>query len=94
MSGRYRSEQPFVIGRRELIGSVTLVAGGIAASAVLPWPGAAQAEAVEPTPEPLSDWTIDDMWGVWPRYAEPIDYACARPETVAAFGSIEALFYA
>ena len=27
---------------------------------------------------PLADWTIDDMWGVYPRYAEPIGYGRAH----------------
>jgi hypothetical protein len=27
----------------------------------------------------LADWHIDDMWGVYPRYAEPIAYG--RPAT-------------
>ncbi|MBN1238834.1 MAG: hypothetical protein JXB36_10050 [Gammaproteobacteria bacterium] len=94
MSGSERGEHGLAMGRREFLGSAMLVAGGIAASALLPWPGMAQAEPVELTPEPLADWNIDDMWGVWPRYAEPIGYGHAAPEAVAAAGSIEELFYA
>jgi hypothetical protein len=98
MSGveRKQREPGLMIGRRELIGSVALVGGGIAASAVVPWPQAALAATpVEAKPEPLSDWTIDDMWGVYPRYADPIDFGRAPlRQSVATVGSIEELFYA
>lgn len=93
MSSQERHSGP-AMNRREFIGSAALVAGGIAASAVLPWPSPANADPVEMTPERLGDWTVDDMWGVWPRYADPIGYGRPARETVAAAGSIEELFYA
>lgn len=80
--------------RRGFIRSVALVSGGIAVSAVLPWSVRA-AGTTEAALAPLTDWTIDDMWGVYPRYAEPIGFG--RPEAraeMAATGSIDALFYA
>ena len=83
------------MNRREFVGNVAVVAGGISVSAVVPWVSQ-PAAAVQPSPATLSDWTIDDMWGVYPRYAEPIGYG--RPgrqqETRAAAESIETLFYA
>lgn len=82
------------LDRREFLASVVLVAGGIAVSAAVPWPRAAFGE---PAPVRLSDWTIDDVWGAYPRYAEPIDYVPYRPAgggALAAVGSIDALLHA
>jgi hypothetical protein len=84
------------MNRRAFIGGAALAAGGIAVSTVLPWTSA-PVGAEQPTLATLSDWSIDDMWGVYPRYAERIDYPRARrPATAAAAaaGSIDALFYA
>jgi hypothetical protein len=58
--------------RRELI----IGAGAIAAAACLPVALAVAAPAVgETAPRAtLTDWHIDDMWGVYPRPSEPIGY--------------------
>lgn len=58
--------------RRELI----IGAGAIAAAACLPVALAVAVPAVgETTPRvTLTDWHIDDMWGVYPRPSEPIGY--------------------
>lgn len=83
------------MNRRAFIGGAALAAGGIAVSAAMPWTSA-PVGAEQPTLATLSDWSIDDMWGVYPRYAEPIGYPRARaPETstAAAAGSIDALFH-
>jgi hypothetical protein len=84
------------MNRRAFIGRAALVGGGLAVSAVLPWTSA-PVGAEQPTLAALTDWSIDDMWGVYPRYAERIDYPrTAAPETTAAAaaGSIDTLFYA
>jgi hypothetical protein len=57
-----------IVDRRVFAGILGLAAAQIAAARVLPpW--------FEPA---LSDWTIDDMAGTRPRYAEPIGYGRAH----------------
>lgn len=62
---------------------VTIAAGAmaqIAAARVLP-----------PVSEPeLSDWTVDDMAGHCPRYAEPI--GCGRQDSPGAVNPLDTLF--
>jgi hypothetical protein len=62
--------------RRELI----VAAGTLAAAACLPVALAAAAPSVgAATPRAtLTDWHIDDMWGVYPRPSEPIGYGRPR----------------
>jgi hypothetical protein len=81
------------LDRRQFLASVTLVTGGIAASCVVKWSPVRAADVAQPNVL-LSDWTIDDMWGVYPRYAEPIGYGRSSREGFAATGSIDALFHA
>ena len=85
------------MNRRDFLQRTALAAGGLTVSVALPW--VAEVGAAEPLLAELADWTIDDMWGVYPRYAEPIGYA--RPETprivsaaAAAAGARHAHFYA
>jgi hypothetical protein len=72
-----RSVADGALDRREFIGA----AGAAICATVLPAPAAL---GVAPSREPdgtsglLDDWTIDDMWGVYPRYAEAIDYGRPR----------------
>lgn len=61
-----------LLDRREFI----VATGATMAVTYLPF-----AESVAATPvgattprELLTDWTIDDMWGVYPRPSEPIGY--------------------
>lgn len=83
------------INRREFLGTVALVGGGITATALMPWPGGAQAATVvTPRVESMSDWTIDDMWGAYPRYAERITCGHQKAKLLAAADSLEALFFA
>jgi hypothetical protein len=66
-----------VIGRRDFLAgsSVTL------AAATLPTVLRLRA-SIEPVEQLglLDDWTIDDMWGVYPRYADPIGFGRVPPE--------------
>jgi hypothetical protein len=80
------------LDRREFIAA----AGAVAAAACLPVALAVAAPAVgADTPRAtLTDWHIDDMWGVYPRPSEPIGYG--RPhgdgELVAAVHPADAQF--
>src|SRR5690606_4211726 len=75
--GDRRAEGRSMIGnamnRRAFIGGAALAAGGITVSAAMPWTSA-PVGAEQPTLATLTDWSVDDMWGVYPRYAERIDY--------------------
>ena len=81
------------IDRREFI-----VAVGAVAVAYAPLAALAQSSAVAaPTAAPpvlLDDWTIDDMWGVYPRPSEPIGFGRPRGdgELIAAVHPADALF--
>ena len=81
------------LDRREFI-----VAAGAIAVAYAPLAAIAQAEAAPPgsaaQPALLDDWTIDDMWGVYPRYSEPIGYGRPREdgERMAAVAPVDAGF--
>jgi hypothetical protein len=61
--------------RREFI-----VAAGAIAVAYAPLAAMAQVAAPLAHPVLLEDWTIDDMWGVYPRYSEPIGYGRPRED--------------
>lgn len=83
------------MNRRDFIVGATSAAG-VAITTTLPWL-AGPVLAAPPTHVQLSDWSIDDMWGVYPRYAEAIDYPHTRKSEArlaVEMGSIEALFYA
>ena len=60
--------------RREFMGTV----GATAVTALVPTVAAGLTTAGPATGEAgqdlLADWTIDDMFGVWPRYADPIPH--------------------
>ena len=79
------------LDRRELI----IGAGALAISASVPVALSAAEPAVgDATPRAqLSDWHIDDMWGVYPRPSEAIGYG--RPHgdgEVAAVAAADLLF--
>jgi hypothetical protein len=80
------------LDRRELI----VGAGAIALASALPVAFAAAEPAVgDATPRAtLTDWHIDDMWGVYPRPSEAIGYG--RPhgdgEMVAAVAAADLHF--
>ena len=69
------SAAPWVVNRRVFLGS----AAAASAVSLLPLPATAAAAPAAAAPL-LGDWTIDDMWGVYPRYADAIAYG--RPADV------------
>lgn len=60
------------LDRREFIAGVASAAG----TALIPAPSLAAATPVATavTGPKLADWSIDDAFGLFPRYAEPIGY--------------------
>lgn len=79
--------------RREFIGA----AGSLAAAASLPAATFANAVPVEPDAaerEWLTDWTIDDVCGVYTRYADPVGYGHANDPLDLAPDPLEALLSA
>jgi hypothetical protein len=78
------------LDRREFIVSASALAASaclpVALVAAEPAVGGAQPRAT------LTDWHVDDMWGVYPRPSEPIGYG--RPhgdgEPVAAVAPVDA----
>jgi hypothetical protein len=81
-----------IIDRREFLAA----AGAAAAVACLPLAGAAPAVGASTPRELLTDWHIDDMWGVYPRPSEAIGFAPPRdePERVAAHHPVDAAYLA
>jgi hypothetical protein len=81
------------LDRREFIvavGAVAVAYAPLVALAQTVSPAAPSAAA----PAFLEDWTIDDMWGVYPRPSEPIGFGRPRGdgERVAAVHPADALF--
>jgi hypothetical protein len=83
------------VDRRTFLGVAGVACGALAAAAWLP---AGLAAALPRTPAAaavsaaLADWTIDDQWGVWPRYAEPIGYASPHMAQAMPRDGADALF--
>jgi hypothetical protein len=81
-----------VLDRREFIAGV----GAAGAAACIPIALATAAPAVgDATPRAtLTDWHIDDMWGVYPRPSEPIGFGRLHDdgELVAAVAPADAQF--
>lgn len=81
------------IDRRELL----VAAGAVAAVVYLPMAAAAARPVGASTPrQSLTDWHIDDMWGVYPRPSEAIGFAPPRDEPVhvAAHHPVDAAYLA
>jgi hypothetical protein len=47
---------------------------------------------VRPSAERLDDWTIDDVWGSYPRYADPIGFGRRNVEPLPVVDPVDALF--
>ncbi len=80
--------------RREFMGSVAASAlGGLVPSLATAMTPArfSVAATVEPGSQLLADWTIDDVFGVWPRYADPIPHACAPADDTAPAEPLDAI---
>jgi hypothetical protein len=92
MSTGTRSRAPVAIAidRRVFIGA----GAAVCTVAALPLPAlaASSADPAASTPNVLSDWTIDDMWGVYPRYADAIGYGRPRGDVMVAAAPIDAAF--
>lgn len=76
-----------MLDRREFIAA----AGAAAAAACLPVALSAAAPAVGAA-EPhatLTDWHVDDMWGVYPRPSEPIGYGRLRGDGDFALARVQ-----
>lgn len=86
------------IDRRGFV--ATLVMGIVSVSILpLPLPAAQPAEPqFAPAPYsksgPLSDWTVDDMTGAYPRYAESIGYCHPHDSGVGFANPLDHLFRA
>jgi len=80
--------------RREFMGTVAASALGalvpIVATSLTPARVCAAATTKSGS-ELLADWTIDDMFGVWPRYADPIPHACTPTEDVPTAEPLDAI---
>ncbi len=104
------ADRPARFDRREFLGKAALVGGGIAVTAAVPWPGgrglavaampaaAIPANAAGPVARGplLADWTIDDQWGAYPRYADPIGFGRRAEDgrdALAAAEPLAAVFY-
>ena len=62
------------VNRRKFVGAVGLAAASIATGTLLPSVAPDGQMAPYAKTGPLTDWSIDDMTGAAPRYAEPIGY--------------------
>jgi hypothetical protein len=92
-TARKQAATEIVIDRRVFLGS----GAAVCAVSLLPLPAYAMPSPADPapvTPNLLTDWTIDDMWGVYPRYADPIGYGRLRSETRVAAAPVDAAFVA
>lgn len=87
-----KTNMPRSLDRREFIS----MSSAAAAVALLPLPSLVVAGPVANavTGPLLNDWTIDDMFGVYPRYAQAIGFGRPAPEHVATTDTLDRLFYA
>jgi hypothetical protein len=75
---RQQDTDGWSLSRRELLST----AGAVAATVLLPLP-AASSPPLATRGARVTDWRAEDVWGLYPRYAEPIDFA--RPRDAAVF---------
>jgi hypothetical protein len=81
------------LGRREFIAATTAAAAALTplAQAVAAAVAPAAPSGATPPAARLADWTIDDMWGVYPRPHEPIGFGRPRgDEPIAAVACADA----
>ena len=76
------------------VGAVGLAAAGVATGTLLPSFPDVAAPGMAPYAEtgPLTDWSIDDMTGAAPRYAEPISHPQFHSLATADSNPLDCLF--
>ena len=60
------------VNRRKFVGTFGLATAGVVTGTLLPGIESTDQMAPYAKTGPLTDWSIDDMTGAAPRYAEPI----------------------
>ena len=80
------------VNRRKFVGTVGLAAASIATGALLPdWTTKGQMAPYAKT-GPLTDWSIDDITGAAPRYAEAIGHPQFDTVAIADSNPLDCLF--
>jgi len=83
---------PSKVNRRAFVGTVSLAAASIATGALLPdWATKGQMAPYAKT-GPLTDWSIDDITGAAPRYAEAIGHPQFDTVAIADSNPLDCLF--
>ena len=80
------------VNRRAFVGTVGLAAAGVATGTLLPNHAPAGQMAPYAKTGPLTDWSIDDMTGAAPRYAEPISHPQFHSLATADSNPLDCLF--
>ena len=80
--------ETYKVNRRAFVGTVGLAAVG----ALLPSFSPLQTPAPYAKTGPLTDWSIDDMTGAAPRYAEPIAHPRFRSFEIADANPLDTIF--
>ena len=80
------------MNRRGFVGAVGLAAAGVATGTLLPNLAPPHAMAAYAITGPLTDWSIDDMTGAAPRYAEPIGHPQFDPLAIAESNPLDSIF--
>ena len=81
-------------GRREFMGTVAVTAVGALVPGVATALTPARTTVTSTTASGaglLADWTIDDMFGVWPRYADPIPHGRPAADVTVSDEPLDAL---
>ena len=78
------------LDRRTFMGA----AAAVSAVSLLPVSLGAAATTQAVNPQLLADWSIDDMWGVYPRYADAIAYGHPATDRDVAVDPLDAQFLA
>jgi len=80
------------INRRRFVGIAGFAAAGVATGTLLPNHAPAGQMAPYARTGPLTDWSIDDMTGAAPRYAEPIGHPQFRSFEIADANPLDCIF--
>ncbi len=79
------------LDRREFIGTVGVTAVVALVPTVTPTLTTTGPATSGAAPQLLDDWSIDDMFGVWPRYADPIPPGNSWPDDTDSGEPLNAL---